>query len=449
MSEKVNQYEGWWATKPANVKEGILFSYYAPSAKEIFLAGDFNGWKKKHTPLIKGKDDVWRKVLGLKPNRSYDYKYIVDGNWVNDPNNMDLNPDVAGGANSVIYIGASGNILNQGDPERYKFTLEGRQIYNSYYLSTRYKQKFEFHYVYPQHEEDEKLPVIICLNNYIKSQDLHIHARENRFLAVIPAVTIGGQYIRQGKVDVFPELLDYIKQRFPVDEDRVYVTGMSYGGLEALLVSMYYPDLIAATAVVFGPYRLGQYRDKIERMKKEELKEFIQSLDYPHRMLNNLIDFPLYIAHGGGDEAIPLDEGIALHEIIKKFGAPTELNSYPEHGHTWYMVDEDLPEVFNWFKRFKKNRYPRSINYTAPNAFFKEHVFWLDFSPFRIEHPIKIEVNVTENNRLKFTTENIKRIKLKLSSKILNLPGTVFIDTYRGTQKVDIQEDDKEVELTF
>src|SRR5574341_2431696 len=73
MSDIVKQYEGRWGTKPLRIKEGILFSYYAPWAKDIFLAGDFNGWKKRYTPLIKGKDDVWRIILELKPNRSYDY----------------------------------------------------------------------------------------------------------------------------------------------------------------------------------------------------------------------------------------------------------------------------------------------------------------------------------------------------------------------------------------
>ena len=449
MLDMAKQYEGWWATKPVCVKEGVLFSYYAPCAKEIFLAGDFNGWKKRATPLIKGKDDVWRIILELKPNRSYDYKYIVDGNWVNDPNNEDLNPDVAGGANSVIYLGSSGDILPKAHPERHKFTLEGRQIYNGSYFSSKYNQKFEFHYISPQYEDGEKHPVVICFDNYIKSQELHIYARQNRYLAVIPHVTLGGQYIRQGKLDVFPELLGFIKQSFQIDEDRVYVTGMSYGGLEALLVSLYFPDLIAASAVVFGPYRLRSYKDKIEKMSREELEQFLDSLDYPLRMLKNLKDFPLYISHGGGDEAIPLDEGLVLHEIVKKLGAPTELTPYPEHGHTWYMVDEDLPRVFDWFKRFRRNGPPKSINYTAPNGFFKSSIFWLDFSPFQIEHPIKIEANVNENSRLTLTIENIKRIKLKLSSKMLKLPGVVYIDTNKGTQKVDIQEEDKEIELTF
>jgi hypothetical protein len=449
MSDIVKQYEGWWATKPVRVKEGILFSYYSPSAKEIFVAGDFNGWKKRYTPLLKGKDDVWRIVLELKPNRSYDYKYIIDGNWVNDPNNMDLNPDVAGGANSIIYLGTSGEILKQCDPERHKFTLEGREIHSGSYFSTKYKKSFDFHYISPHYEEGEKLPIVICFNNYIKSQELHMYARENRCLAVIPSVTVGGQYILQGKLDVFPELLDHMKNIFPMDEDRVYVTGMSYGGLEALLVSLYFPDLIAASAVVFGPYRLRSYKDKIEKMNNEELKEFIAGLDYPLRMLSNLKDFPVYISHGGGDEAIPLDEGAVLYDILKELGAPTEITYYPEHGHTWYMVDEDLPKVFDWFKRFKRNKYPKSFTYTAPNGFFKSSIFWLDFSPHKIEEPIEIEAKINDKSGIELAFKNIKRIRMKLNSELLTLPGVVYIDTGEWTHEMDIDEEEKEIELTF
>jgi predicted esterase len=450
IADIVSQYEGWWATKPIQVKEGFLFSYYSPGAKEIFLAGDFNGWKRRESPLVKGKDDVWRTVLKLEPNRSYDYKYIVDGNWVNDPNNGDLSPDVAGGANSLIFIGEKGDILAEGSPERHRFTLEGRGIKRITYRSTKYNREFDFYYISPKHGDGrEKLPVVICLNNYIKSQELHLYARQNGFLAVMPSVTLGGEYIRQGRLDVFQELLEVVKGLFPVDEDGVFVTGMSYGGLEALLVSLYYPDLIAASAVVFGPYRLRVYKERIEGMTSEQLEMFLEGLDFPQRMLLNLKDFPLYISHGSADEAIPFDEALTLQGILKKLGALTELTNYPEYGHTWAMVDEDLPRVFSWFNRFKRNRFPKYISYTAPNGFYKSSIFWIDFSPLRIEEPLNIKAEISGINRVKLELKNIGRIKLNLDSNLLQLPGMVEIETSEGIQEYDIQEENRGIELTF
>jgi predicted esterase len=450
IADIVSQYEGWWASKPVKVKEGLLFSYYSPGAKEIFLAGDFNGWKGRETPLIKGKDDVWRTVLRLGPNRSYDYKYIVNGNWVNDPNNRDLNPDIAGGANSVIFIGEKGDILAEGNPERHKFSLEGRGIERRTYRSARYNREFDFYYIHPELEDGkERLPVVICLNNYIKSQELHLYARQNGFLAVMPSVTLGGEFIRQGKLDVFPELLEAVKEVFPVDEDRVYVTGMSYGGLEALLISLYYPDLIAASAVVFGPYHLRAYKQMIESMTREELEKFLEGLDYPQRMLLNLKDFPLYISHGSADEAIPFDEALTLERILKKLGALTELTNYPEYGHTWFMVDEDLPKVFSWFNRFRRNRFPKHISYTAPNGLFKSSIFWIDFSPLRIEEPLNIKAEITGINRVKLELKNIGRIKLNLDSNLLKLPGVVEVKTSDGIRRFDVEGGSEGIELTF
>jgi predicted esterase len=450
IADIVSQYEGWWATKPVKVREGLLFSYYSPGAKEILLAGDFNGWKGRETPLIKGKDDVWRTVLRLGPNRSYDYKYIVDGNWVNDPNNRDLNPDIAGGANSVIFIGEKGDILAEGNPERHKFSLEGRGIERRTYRSARYNRELDFYYISPKHENGkERLPVVICLNNYIKSQELHLYARQNGFLAVMPSVTLGGEFIRQGKLDVFPELLEAVKEVFPVDEDQVFVTGMSYGGLEALLVSLYYPDLIAATAVVFGPYHLRAYKQKIESMTREELEKFLEGLDYPQRMLLNLKGFPLYISHGSADEAIPFDEALTLERILKKLGALTELTSYPEYGHTWFMVDEDLPKVFRWFNRFRRNRFPKDISYTAPNGLYKSSIFWIEFSPLRIEEPLNIKAEIAGISRVKLELENIGRIKLNLDSNLLKLPGVVEIETSDGIQRFGVKGGSEGIELTF
>lgn len=450
IADIVSQYEGWWATKPIQVKEGFLFSYYSPGAKEIFLAGDFNGWKRRESPLVKGKDDVWRTVLKLEPNRSYDYKYIVDGNWVNDPNNGDLSPDEAGGANSVIFIGEKGDILAEGSPERHRFTLEGRGIKRITYRSTKYNREFDFHYISPKHGDGrEKVPVVICLNNYIKSQELHLYARQNGFLAVMPSVTLGGEYIRQGKLDVFQELLEVVIGLFPVDEDGVFVTGMSYGGLEALLVSLYYPDLIAASAVVFGPYRLRVYKEKIEAMTREQLEMFLEGLDFPQRMLLNLKDFPLYISHGSADETIPFDEALTLQGILKKLGALTELTNYPEYGHTWAMVDEDLPRVFSWFNRFKRNRFPKDISYTAPNGLYKSSIFWIDFSPLRMEEPLNIKAEISGINRVKLELKNIGRIKLNLDSNLLQLPGMVEIETSEGIREYNIQEKNIGIELTF
>ncbi len=445
----VKQYEGNWATRPFQVKEGILVSYYSPGAREIFISGDFNGWKHGATRLIKGSDDVWRVILKLPPNRSYDYKLIVDGKWITDPNNPDLNPDTAGGANSIIYIGKKGDLLSGDSSERYKFSLEGRQIKHTSFTSPKYKRTFDLYYVLPPGYNEKPLPVIVCLNNYIKSQEIDDYCRKNGFIGILPAPEIGGDYIRKGKPDIFFELLQLVKDKFLIDEDRIYLTGMSNGGLEGLLVSMYYPDLIAASALVFGPYKLRYYKEKVKDMDKERLRSFLGSLDYPQRMLTNLLNHPLYISHGGGDEAVPADDAIVLKEIVEKLGAPVKFEYYPDQGHTWLMVDKDLPQVFKWFKKYKRNRYPRNIYYTAPFGIFKNKIYWAEFIPFELTRPTKIKVDITGKNKIRIEAENIKKVILKPHQDLINITGKSKVETNREARQIELNEELNEVAVTF
>ncbi len=89
---------------------GIKFTYSAPGAAQVTLAGSFNGWDPQRHPLEKGKDGTWFIVMALKPGK-YEYKFVVDGSWFADPDNPETVPDSFGGANSVVVIGDDGKLV--------------------------------------------------------------------------------------------------------------------------------------------------------------------------------------------------------------------------------------------------------------------------------------------------------------------------------------------------
>lgn len=71
------------------------FSLHAPDVNEVYLAGDFNDWQTdaKNYRLRKYKGDMWKKKLKLKPG-TYEYLFVVDGQWCCDPENYNrvINP---------------------------------------------------------------------------------------------------------------------------------------------------------------------------------------------------------------------------------------------------------------------------------------------------------------------------------------------------------------------
>lgn len=63
----------------------IEFILSAPQAKSVSIAGSFNQWDLSSHPLKQDKKGVWKISFPLGPGR-YEYRFLVDGEWQNDPN---------------------------------------------------------------------------------------------------------------------------------------------------------------------------------------------------------------------------------------------------------------------------------------------------------------------------------------------------------------------------
>ena len=76
-------------------------------AGDVRIAGDFNGWVPDRgvRSLIasEGQERVWTKVLTLEPG-TYQYRYVVDGEWREDPSNPQTAPGPTGQPNSILNV---------------------------------------------------------------------------------------------------------------------------------------------------------------------------------------------------------------------------------------------------------------------------------------------------------------------------------------------------------
>lgn len=77
-----------------------------PTATEVGIAGSFNDWHPNVTPMIRLSDGKWAKELALPPGR-YEYRFVVDGEWVDDPAATELIPNPFGTPNAVLVVAAS------------------------------------------------------------------------------------------------------------------------------------------------------------------------------------------------------------------------------------------------------------------------------------------------------------------------------------------------------
>lgn len=77
----------------------VTFHYFGPTAKTVNLAGEMNGWSATETPFTYNeKTGFWSVEKELEPGK-YEYKFVVDGNWITDPRN-----DVLDNGNNACYV---------------------------------------------------------------------------------------------------------------------------------------------------------------------------------------------------------------------------------------------------------------------------------------------------------------------------------------------------------
>jgi len=85
----------------------VIVSFRDAAARDVRIAGDFNGWvpdKDVTSRLhVAGRERVWTKVLTLPPG-TYRYRYLVDGQWREDPANPEQAAAPLGGRHSLLVV---------------------------------------------------------------------------------------------------------------------------------------------------------------------------------------------------------------------------------------------------------------------------------------------------------------------------------------------------------
>ena len=86
-----------------NQNKRVTFQYYAPEARQVYLAGSFNEWDSGARALKQQQDGNWKAIMYLKPG-VYEYRFIVDGKWQNDPLCSELCGNGFGGKNNILRV---------------------------------------------------------------------------------------------------------------------------------------------------------------------------------------------------------------------------------------------------------------------------------------------------------------------------------------------------------
>jgi predicted esterase len=224
--------------------------------------------------------------------------------------------------------------------------------------------------------------------------------------------TMGYQGIAEK--DVYDMLAD-VKRRFPIDEDRVYLTGLSMGGGGTLWLGLSRPDVWAAIAPVCPA-----------------------PPDGTAELAPNALNYPAHFFHGAAD---PLVAPARVREWVKRLeelGTKVEYTEYPDVGHnSWENAYQD-EAVFAWFSQFRRNRYPERVRFST-SRYKYNRAYWVQIDELTPGTLANIEAKFTAPNRIEITTSELGAFTLNLAGHpqfTASHPVEVSIDGKKITAKV-------------
>lgn len=226
--------------------------------------------------------------------------------------------------------------------------------------------------------------------------------------------TMGYQGIAER--DVFAVLAD-VKKRFSIDEDRIYLTGLSMGGGGTLWIALTRPDIFAAIAPVCASIPPGT-----------------------EALAANALNLPVHLFHGEVDPVVPVDVSRRLHKQFLDLGVRSSYVEFPGVKHnSWVPAYKDA-EIFNWFGQFRRNRFPDRVHYST--WWYKYNsAYWVRVDGLTPGELATIDASYSSSNRLNVTTSGLDGFTLQLAGHPKYTPGHPVILNVNGTDfKTTAQE---------
>lgn len=192
-----------------------------------------------------------------------------------------------------------------------------------------------------------------------------------------------------GRLDAL-EVLEIVKKKFVIDEDRIYLTGHSMGGHGVWHVGSLFPDQFAAIGpsagwISFWTYRFrGQNTLDITDIRKMICRSTAPSETFQH--VENYKQLGTYILHGEDDDNVyPEQARMMVEELNKRNYRDFIYHEQKSVGHWWDLSDEPGADCVDWapmFDFFARHSSPekeriREINFTTSNPSVSSKNNWV------------------------------------------------------------------------
>lgn len=288
-------------------------------------------------------------------------------------------------------------------------------------------------FVPPAYDPDVVWPLVVCLHGAGFTGDSYLErwaTRLGEWSILACPTTMAGTWWTRPSEELVLATIEAVRAHYRIDPDRIYLTGMSNGGIGTWIIGMHHAPRFAAVA----PMASG-----------------IDDVLFP--FLENLRHTSLYVIHGAGDQIMPVWLSRNVTNELARLGI-----AYTYREHEWthphagghFFPRQELPALVEWFRKQHRNPYPRSvtvvrdashladfgwvrIDATDRIAMFSEQLIDQHGDLIKNHVYAKLAVDVRGENHIEVTTDRVRRYTLFLNDALINFSEPLTVVTDGGT----------------
>ena len=264
-------------------------------------------------------------------------------------------------------------------------------------------------YVPASYSEARPIPVVIALHgtggnhnsffddaSYVAAKAGAV-AEKLGVLIVSPMGRGVTEYRGVGENDCFC-VLEEVRKRWRIDEDRIYLTGLSMGGTGAAYLALRHPDLFAAAAPISSAY------------------------SWPW-LARNALKIP-FLWVGGAEDAVFYHRGVSVGvDRMRQYGVKVLSESLPNEGHAGPM--KEFERLVAWLLKHKRETHPRQYFFETDTP-LHGRAWWTTIT--RMEEPGRIadiEAEAVDTHTARITTRNVAAFDFHPDPKVFDLSQPV------------------------
>lgn len=284
-------------------------------------------------------------------------------------------------------------------------------------------------YVPSTYSPAREYALVVCLHGAGFTGDAYLERWQTRlgedYILACPTFLQGAWWTRRAE-DLVLATIRAVQGQYRVNADRIFLTGMSNGGIGALLIGMHHAPLFAGLSPMAGGL-------------DDVLLPF----------LGNLRNTPLYLIHGKRDQVMPVELSRTIATELARMGYPYV---YREHdrvhpvagGH--YFPREELPDLVAWLDARRRDPYPKHltvlkdashlgsfgwvrIDATDRIASFTESLTESQDELVTQRIYATLDAHVTAPNRIEMVTTRVGRFTVFLNRELVDFSEPITVIT--------------------